>query len=205
MAYIYKIVNDINGKIYIGKTEFSVEKRFQEHCQDAFKQNKEKRPLYLAMKKYGINHFHIEVIEETEIAEEREKYWISYFDTYNNGYNATLGGDGKKLFNYEEIKDMILNKNTYIEIQNKLGCSYDTVLAVAQKYNLTVYNPQSKPVIGINKKTQENFAFDSIIEAAKWIVAQGYTYSNPKDIKSKISQVCKGTRKSAYGFIWQYK
>lgn len=34
MAYIYKIENDINKKLYIGKTEFSIEKRWKEHCQD---------------------------------------------------------------------------------------------------------------------------------------------------------------------------
>ena len=54
MAYIYKITNDINDKIYIGKTNFSIEKRFQEHCKDAFRKRNEKRPLYNAMKKYGI-------------------------------------------------------------------------------------------------------------------------------------------------------
>lgn len=37
MALIYKITNDINDKIYIGKTNFSIEKRFKEHCRDAQK------------------------------------------------------------------------------------------------------------------------------------------------------------------------
>ena len=41
MAYIYKIVNDINNKIYIGKTECSIKKRFKEHCRDAFKNQNE--------------------------------------------------------------------------------------------------------------------------------------------------------------------
>lgn len=35
------------------------------------------------------------MIEETDIPEEREKYWIEYFDSFRNGYNATMGGDGK--------------------------------------------------------------------------------------------------------------
>ena len=76
MAYIYQITNDINNKIYIGKTEFSIEKRFKEHCHDAFQKHCEKRPLYSAIRKYGIEHFHIELLEETEIPEEREIYWI---------------------------------------------------------------------------------------------------------------------------------
>ena len=72
MAYIYKIVNDINDKVYIGKTENSIEKRFKEHCKDAFRNRNEKRPLYSAMRKYGIEKFHIELIEKTNIPEERE-------------------------------------------------------------------------------------------------------------------------------------
>ena len=88
MAYIYQITNDINGKIYIGKTEFSLEKRFKEHCQDAFREKCEKRPLYAAMRKYGIEHFHIELIEETDIPEEREKYWIEEKQSFKFG-NAT--------------------------------------------------------------------------------------------------------------------
>ena len=49
MAYIYEIINDINDKKYIGKTEFSIEKRFKEHCRDAFKEGEEKRPLYILL------------------------------------------------------------------------------------------------------------------------------------------------------------
>ena len=82
MAYIYKITNNINGKIYIGKTEFSVEKRFREHCLDYKKERFEKRPLYSAMNKYGIENFSVETIEETDNPEEREKYWIEYFGSF---------------------------------------------------------------------------------------------------------------------------
>lgn len=49
MAYIYKIINDVNQKIYIGKTEFFIEKRFKEHCKDAFRERNEKRPLYMVI------------------------------------------------------------------------------------------------------------------------------------------------------------
>ena len=59
MAYIYRIINDINSKVYVGKTENPIEKRFKEHCVDAFRDRNEKRPLYAAMRKYGIEHFHI--------------------------------------------------------------------------------------------------------------------------------------------------
>ena len=113
MAYIYKITNDINNKVYIGKTEFSIEKRFREHCADAFKERNEKRPLYSAMKKYGIAHFHTELLEETDNPEEREIYWIEQYQSFKSGYNATLGGDGKKYLDYDLI---IKNKNLFTSI-----------------------------------------------------------------------------------------
>lgn len=65
MAYIYKIVNDINDKIYVGKTERTLEQRFNEHCYEMNRRVEENRPLYAAMRKYGVEHFHIELIEET--------------------------------------------------------------------------------------------------------------------------------------------
>lgn len=93
MAFIYKIVNDINNKVYIGKTEESVEKRFKEHCQARCQSQVNSRPLYSAMNKYGVNHFRVEQIEETDSPEEREQYWIKEYDSYgSSGYNATKGG-----------------------------------------------------------------------------------------------------------------
>lgn len=70
---IYKIYNDVNDKLYIGKTVSSIEKRFQEHCYDSKKERCEKRPLYNAMNKYGIEHFFIELIEECDLKELSEK------------------------------------------------------------------------------------------------------------------------------------
>ena len=127
MAYIYQIINDINDKIYVGKTENSIEKRFKEHCRDAFRRQCEQRPLYSAMRKYGIEHFHAELIEETDQPEEREIYWIEQKRSFKNGYNATLGGDGKKYIDY----DLVIA--TYQELQSmkdtavKLNISIDSV------------------------------------------------------------------------------
>ena len=104
LGYIYKIKNDINNKVYIGKTtKATIKERFEEHLNDYKKRQEEHRPLYTAMKKYGTEHFYIEEIEKVDICklEEREKYWINYYNSYKNGYNATLGGDGKILYDYE--------------------------------------------------------------------------------------------------------
>ena len=64
MGFIYKITNDVNGKVYIGKTLNTVVSRWKEHCHDKDRRNMENRPLYRAMNKYGLEHFSIETIEE---------------------------------------------------------------------------------------------------------------------------------------------
>lgn len=114
MSLIYKITNDINNKIYIGKTEYTENIRFQQHIRDSKKDRCKNRPLYRAMNKYGVEHFNIEKIEDCEnddIACGREQYWIETLRTYVgfddcNGYNATLGGDSKKYKKYN-INDII--------------------------------------------------------------------------------------------------
>lgn len=108
MGFIYKVTNDVNGKMYVGKTEdYPPENRWKEHLKDYKRPRCEKRPFYDAIKRYGPEHFHFEVIEETEDVCEREIYWIDKLRTYVgfedcNGYNGTLGGDGKKYLNLDE-------------------------------------------------------------------------------------------------------
>ena len=80
-GYIYLIENKINEKKYVGKTYLNIEKRWKQHCNDSKRFN---RPLYQAMKKYGIENFSIKEIEYCDNLEEREKYWISFYDSYHN-------------------------------------------------------------------------------------------------------------------------
>lgn len=90
--YIYKITNKINGKCYIGQTT-DYKRRFQEHKSCGY-ENENNKLLYYAFRKYGIENFNFEVIEEkTEKYNEKEKYWISYYDSFENGYNMTEGGE----------------------------------------------------------------------------------------------------------------
>ena len=128
-GFIYKISNSINNKVYIGKTLSTIEKRFLEHQKDCFKDEEEIRPLYRAMRKYGTEKFSIELIEEVpiEYLSEREKYWIDYYQSYGNGYNATLGGDGKQLYDYNAIVVGFRSGRLVKELAEEFGCCSDTI------------------------------------------------------------------------------
>lgn len=93
---IYCIENKVNGKKYIGQSvniynRWSDERRLLNKDEDAWN-------IYLqrAWNKYGEINFSFNIIERCEESQldEREKYWIKYYDTFNSGYNMTIGGRG---------------------------------------------------------------------------------------------------------------
>lgn len=201
MAYIYQITNDINEKIYIGKTESSIKNRFKKHCNDAFRERNEKRPLYAAMRKYGIEHFHIKLIEETNDPEEREKYWIEKLGSFKYGYNATIGGDGKRYADYDLIYSLYNQGNNYKQIHEITHYDDHTIKVALDNHEVT---PQErdirriqtlyKPVAMVDIKTNKILKiYPSITEAEK---ENGNTHH--------IADVCKGTRKSCKGYFWKY-
>ena len=100
MKYIiYKLINIINGKSYIGFSSKNIEARWDKHCRDALMG----RPTFLcnAIRKYGIDAFKREVILQTDsLIEARDKAETQFIQEYNThweggqGYNMTLGGEG---------------------------------------------------------------------------------------------------------------
>lgn len=99
--YVYKITNNINGKIYIGK-----------HSTDNLDDNYMGSGVVLhqAYQKYGLEHFKKEVIQFYNGGDELnqgEIFWIARFNSTdpNIGYNRTFGGDGGGLL--EETKRKI--------------------------------------------------------------------------------------------------
>lgn len=213
MGYIYKITNKINSKSYIGKTESTIEKRFQEHCQEAFKERSKERPLYRAMRKYGIDNFEISLIEETDDTEEREKYWIQKYGTYgSNGYNATLGGDGKAYYNHQMILEKLLIDPYPNRVAKEIGCCPDIVREIAKINNIPIHHAGQERLASKAKKISQYScdgeyiqSFNSIAEASRYLVENQLTTGNSlSGIRGHISEVAKGKQKSAYGFVWRY-
>lgn len=216
MAIIYKITNDINGKIYIGQTSYSLEKRFKEHCSDSRKEGLEIRPLYRAMRKYGIEHFHIESLEETNNPNERETYWIERLNSYGNGnYNATKGGDGKTLYNHNEILSRLRDYPYPKQVAEEFGCSVDIVRDIAKANSIQTRSAsidglvksavnEKKSVIAYTKDDIEVAKFESTSEAAKWCVENKLATTLNSGVRAHIAEAANGKRKTAYKHKWKY-
>lgn len=107
---IYKITNKVNGKSYIGQTRYTIEFRWKQH-----QHKKDNTYFHNAIHKYGIENFSIEILEECNIEDlnSKEIFYIAKYDTFNNGYNLTIGGDGNRRLlldnNYDEIKELYLS------------------------------------------------------------------------------------------------
>lgn len=137
MIGIYKIENLINGHKYIGQS-VNIERRWKDEKISAFNSNSNSYnyPLSRAFRKYGIENFSFEIIEEVsqEKLNERERYWIQRYDTFYNGYNQTLGGESPLVTKKEKIIGVITDlENTdmyHKEIAKKWNLSIEMVQGI---------------------------------------------------------------------------
>ena len=142
--YIYIIRNYINDKVYIGQA-IDPESRFRGHISDA-KRKAETSAIDGAINKYGAENFYYEILEEkTPDYNEREKYWISFYNSVApNGYNIMRGGEDppvRKGFannmckftpeDIEDIKRLLLNPSvTLNDIARSYGVAYHTISSI---------------------------------------------------------------------------
>lgn len=119
-GYIYKITNDINDKVYIGQTSRDIDTRFAEHCSETRGNSR----LHNAIQKYGWLHFKVELVETVQLKEldEREIYWIKYYDSTNQdkGYNIAPGGS--QSFHPRDYKQIRVVENN-ITFDSKEDCA----------------------------------------------------------------------------------
>lgn len=203
MGFIYKIYNDINDKVYIGQTSLTIEERFSSHIKKSRTAVGQKTHLYRAFNKYGIEHFFIEAIEETENLSEREQFWIKHYDSYNNGYNSTLGGEGVPKLDYDLVVELYQKYQNASEVARQIGGSdRHAICKILKARGVKVISTEeisrrknSKPIGQYNKNTLELIAtYPSATEAGRAI---GKTAPH-------IIKCANGTRKTAYGYVWKY-
>lgn len=206
MSYIYKITNNVNGKFYIGKTEYDDPyKRYTEHIRESKKnRSKEsKRAIYRAIRKYGIDNFSFDILEESYGLDncEREKYYIKLYDTYRNGYNETLGGDGRCCLELNDVEVCsYYRKYNMLNITAKhFNCDVTTIRKLLVRNGIHILAPSelnykllSKKVAKIDPKTNKVIQIYNSIGDAR------------REYNSHISDVCNGKRKMCAGYIWKY-
>lgn len=157
MAYIYKITNLLNNQIYIGLTTRTVDARWKEHCRH------NSQLIDKAIEELGKENFSIETIEECDegILDEREQYWINYYDSFNSGYNNTLGGRDNNYVMTNKIELVLslwnegltvnriveqtkLNVETVRSYLNKNGIDHNMI---QKRANRAIGLSKSKPVL----------------------------------------------------------
>ena len=167
---IYLISNTVNDKLYVGQTIQKLSKRFNGHC--CYSKSDRSSNMYIkrAIHKYGKDKFKMTLIEEcpVELLNDREIYWISFYDTYNKGYNLTKGGQESNYFKLNNLENTIDLKKfeeyilefkpLAIEVAKHFGickCSVYNLIAKFGNPNLKLnsYNPRKgKTIDDIDKE-----------------------------------------------------
>lgn len=205
---IYKITNNINNKCYIGQTIKSADERWKEHKAHAFGAHKNdvKKSLYCAMRKYGIENFSFEVLQDNidnyEQLDKAEIYWISFYNSFLYGYNETQGG--QLYHTYLPNKDII---NDYMKTKSarktaiNFGIDHATVDDILNRHNISRFTHRQ----ATGKKIQiskDDFVkeFDSVKDCAEWFVQQSFCKTNKiESVRTSLKQV-RRENKPYYGY-----
>ena len=198
-GYIYCISNIHNNKKYVGQiVAWKGKNRLLEHYRQAHYGYYPITKFRNALRKYSLEDFHAKTIDlaySQEELNEKEKYWIKKYDSFNNGYNSTLGGDGgcAGYKHTEEAKKKIAENNR----KRKLSQESKNKIGKANHIKLLNRKDISMPIDMYDYYNNFLKSFPSIREAKRFLNI---------DDDSSIRQILKGnlTRKRLFGFTFKY-
>lgn len=218
-GFIYKITNKTNGKVYIGQTIKIVNLRFRQHINDSKRNDfRSNYPLYKAIRKYGSDNFYVETIEELQNfiqkeIDERETYWIKYYNSTNSiyGYNQMLGGKTTPHLDLDENKVIELyNKlRTISSVANIFNCSASTISSILAKNKIKIISPiehcksKSKDIFQYDYDYNLVNKFKSFNEAGDWLIENNI--SNAKNniyAANSIKSALKNNSHFVFGYYW---
>lgn len=156
-GFIYKITNKVNGKSYIGQTRYTVEFRWRQH-----KNNKDNSHFHQAIRKYGEENFTVETLEECDVEQldSREIFFIAKYNTFEEGYNTTIGGGGKRKIvtdsQYDEIVGLYLSGFSSNKIATLFDVDKATIVKILKSLGVKLRNRS----ISINKVEFEELVND---------------------------------------------
>lgn len=204
MAIIYKIENKITHNIYIGQTVQTLAQRWGNHVHAALTEGHKDYtcPLHNAIRKYGKEVFEKTIIEECPVDKlnEREVYWIQQYNSYNDGYNAALGGEGHQKYDYTEIIKYFQEHGNSLVDTCKYFHIYDQVVYTAlQNAGIDYKNCKNTNIKAKHNKLilliEENLVFKKITDIDK--------YLNKANAHGNIRRCLNGITAKAYGYHWK--
>ena len=212
MIGIYKITNKITGKSYIGQS-INIEYRFKQHKSNALSVNNKdyNSDFYSDLRNLGEDNFQFDILEECEpiFLDEKEIYYIDYYDTYHNGYNRTCGGSGLNTSQVMEARRLWDEGYSNSQICEELKLCRETVRKYLLNYvnydanesykrgywNSKINDFQNKKICQytLNGDFIKSFFSCKEINRELGIWAQG------------VSRCLKGKYLSSGGFCWAYE
>lgn len=216
---IYRIHCQITNKDYIGQSN-NIYHRWQQHLAKY-----DNCAIHNAISKYGRENFIFSIVEECteDKLDEREEYWINYYNSYFNGYNETSGGNRPLHTVCNHIIEAYDLNGNYVKdypsisaAARELNCEASLISAVIKgrrptakgyqfkekgdtkiitKFIKKKSGPIGKAVVQLDQNDNIIAEFVSASEAAR---QTGLLSQN-------ISGVCRGLKKTCGGFKWQYK
>lgn len=201
MGYIYKITNSINGKMYVGQTGYSLKHRLYQHIRSAYDSNSHSYNAHFqkAIRKYGVSAFLIEELEvcDNALLDERERYWIAFYDSNHIGYNMTFGGCGTPRYDGTEILQAWEGGLSVTAISKKTGMCDRTIVTHLKDLGVTPEEIKRRGYESIKGKVYQ-YNLDGTF------VAEYPTISNviAKFGSSSPSQALDNPFKSAFGYLW---
>lgn len=166
-GYIYFIVNQITKERYVGKTT-NFSRRKSEHLLHLREQRHINKKLQSAYNKYGEDSFVFSKITFDDITKEQlneqEQYYIQYYDSFNHGYNLTLGGDGgdtRSKLTFEQFCFAFFGNQKYNGMTNQtakfLKVDSSTISAIRREKS---YDAFRKDALKLSKEQQEKYLLE---------------------------------------------
>lgn len=209
---IYKITNLCNGKCYIGQTIKPAEVRWKEHRSHAFGKhpNDQNKVLYKAIRKYGLDNFTFEVVQDNiktfEELDKAEIYWINYYNSFLKGYNSNFGGQQyHQILPIKEIIEDYQKTKSARKTALNFGIDHSTVDDILNNSGIQRFSFRE----AMGKKiriTKDGFSkdFNSVKDCAEWFIEQQIPRTkNPESVRASLKDTRRKGTNTYYGYTIQ--